>query len=80
MNTDKVTWNAPLAPALSPFGGEREKIVAFGLRPNRIEPQARHYNPLAPPKRGEGGAERRVRGTIQFLYLSVSIRVHPWLK
>ena len=24
----------PLAPALSPFGGEREKVVAFGLWPN----------------------------------------------
>jgi hypothetical protein len=38
----------PLARTLSPFGGEREKAVAFGLWPNRIEPQARHYTRVHP--------------------------------
>ena len=29
-----MNTKSPLAPALAPFGGEREKAVAFGLWPN----------------------------------------------
>jgi len=32
LNTDE--YKSPLAPALAPFGREREKAVAFGLWPN----------------------------------------------
>ena len=48
-----------------------------GLKTNQIE-RAPRPGPL-PVWRGESGAERRVSGTIQFLFLSVCIRVHPWL-